>query len=340
MIRIRCKAGDLVEVRSVAEVLATLDDRGCYQNFPFQPEMLQYCGKQFRVYRSAHKICDSTYYKDGRILEDAVFLEDLRCDGSAHDGCQAKCSFMFKLAWLKPVSPARDWQMPPPPPPVPGRDAAWLQATTRRVNADGETIYRCQTTDYLDATVAYKPSNTAVLWADLRSGNVGIGQMLRAQLLLQLWHITEARIPPWSLWNRLYISLHRFFYGTRSPHVHGRIPKGSPTPDVRIGLQEGDLVKVRPIEEVEPTLSVGNRNRGLSFNPEMSPYCGGTYRVERRVTRIIDERRFTMLEMKNPCIMLEGVVCKARYHPEAILCPKRVPQYFREAWLEKVDGRS
>lgn len=340
MIPIRCKAGDLVEVRSAAEILATLDDRGCLDNFPFQPEMLAFCGKQFRVYRSAHKICDSTYYKDGRILLDAVFLEDLRCDGSAHDGCQAKCSFMFKLAWLKPVAPARDWGLPASPPPVPGRDAAWLAGTTRRTNEQGQTIYRCQTTDYLDATVAYKPSNLQVLLADLRSGNVSLGAMLRAQLLLNVWHISVRTRFLWRFWNGLYATLHRFFYGTESPHISGTIPKGAPTPDVRLDLNEGETVRVRPLAQIQPTINVANRNRGLSFNPEMSPYCGGEYKVERRVTRIIDERNFTMLDLKNPCIMLEGVVCKARYHPEAILCPKRVPQYFREAWLERVDDRS
>ncbi len=30
-------------------------------------------------------------------------------------------------------------------------------------------------------------------------------------------------------------------------------------------------------------------NRGLSFDPEMLPYCGTTRRVERRVDRIIDD---------------------------------------------------
>jgi len=338
MIPIRCKAGDLVEVRSAAEILATLDERGCLDNMPFMPEMLPLCGRQFRVYRSAHKICDSTYYKDGRILEDAVFLEDLRCDGSGHDGCQAKCSLFFKLAWLKPIAPMRRWGLPPPPPPRPERGAAWLAATTRRSNDEGETIYRCQTTDYLDATRPFKPSNVAVFIADLRSRNVGVGELARALLLLNVWHVVTRTRILWSFWFRLYGALHRFFYGTESPHVDGTIPKGSPTPDVRVGVKEGEWVRVRPLSEIQPTLNVANRNRGLSFNPEMSPYCGGTYKVERRVTRIIDERKFTMLDMKNPCIMLEGVHCMARYHPEALLCPKRVPQYFREAWLERVDG--
>ena len=32
-----------------------------------------------------------------------MLLEDLRCDGSAHDGCQAECRVFWKEAWLKRV---------------------------------------------------------------------------------------------------------------------------------------------------------------------------------------------------------------------------------------------
>ena len=246
MIPIRCQAGDLVEVRSAEEILATLDDRGCLDNMPFMPEMLALCGRSFSIYRNAHKICDSTYYKDGRYLPDSVFLEDLRCDGSAHDGCQAKCSIFFKLAWLKPVSPMRDWGMPAPPALKPGRDSAWLQVTTRRSNDQGETIYRCQTTDYLDASQPIKPLDLKMLVADLRTGNVGIGEMARAILLLLVWRISVNTRVLWSFWNKSYAGLHRFFYGTESPHISGTIPLGSPTPDVRLNVRRASMCGCGP----------------------------------------------------------------------------------------------
>ena len=37
-----------------------------------------------------------------RSMKNAVFLEGLRCDGSAHGGCQRGCLFFWKEAWLKP----------------------------------------------------------------------------------------------------------------------------------------------------------------------------------------------------------------------------------------------
>ena len=51
------------------------------------------------------------------------------------------------------------------------------------------------------------------------------------------------------------------------------------------------------------------RNRGLWFDREMLPFCGGTYRVRQRVTRIIDEHDGRLLELNRDCVTLEGVVC-------------------------------
>ena len=47
--------GELVEVLSEAEILATLDEKGTFEKLPFMPEMLKFCGKQFRVSRQAFK---------------------------------------------------------------------------------------------------------------------------------------------------------------------------------------------------------------------------------------------------------------------------------------------
>ena len=78
------RAGDLVEVRSKEEILATLDDHGCLEGMPFMPEMLRFCGKRFPVRAAVHKTCD-TAKKMGtaRRVSAAVHLADLRCDGWA-----------------------------------------------------------------------------------------------------------------------------------------------------------------------------------------------------------------------------------------------------------------
>jgi hypothetical protein len=75
-------AGDGVEVRSVEEILATLDDRGSLDAPPFMPEVLQYCGRRFRVVKSAHKTGDTILTARNRRMKNAVHLEGLRCDGT------------------------------------------------------------------------------------------------------------------------------------------------------------------------------------------------------------------------------------------------------------------
>ena len=43
------RRGDLVEVKSPGEVLATLDERGALEDLPFMPEMAALCDRRFVV---------------------------------------------------------------------------------------------------------------------------------------------------------------------------------------------------------------------------------------------------------------------------------------------------
>src|SRR5512139_3017812 len=99
------KVGDWVEVRSEAEILATLDERGELENLPFMPEMVKYCGQRLTVHKVAHKLCDTVSGNGGlRRMNNAVHLTAARCDGSAHGGCQTACSMYWKEAWLRRVA--------------------------------------------------------------------------------------------------------------------------------------------------------------------------------------------------------------------------------------------
>ena len=53
------RAGDWVEVRTKDEILRSLDKNGRLQELPFMPQMFGYCGKRFKVYKRAHKTCDT-----------------------------------------------------------------------------------------------------------------------------------------------------------------------------------------------------------------------------------------------------------------------------------------
>src|SRR5690348_4546059 len=100
---LRLRPGETVEVRSEAEILRTLDSQGRLDALPFMPEMLEYCGKQFKVYKRSDKTCDTINNTGSRRMWNTVHLEDLRCNGAAHGGCQARCLFFWKEAWLKRV---------------------------------------------------------------------------------------------------------------------------------------------------------------------------------------------------------------------------------------------
>jgi hypothetical protein len=136
-----------------------------------------------------------------------------------------------------------------------------------------------------------------------------------------------------SVW--LYARIHRLLTGRPDPYREGLIPKGVPTPEEKLDLQPGELVEVKSHDEILQTVNAELKNRGLAYNTEMTPVCGGKFRVAQRITRIIEEKSGRLITMKNPCITLEGVYCQALYTHYSLLCSRRVTPYFREAWLRR-----
>src|SRR3954449_2719751 len=96
-------ADEWVQVKSKEEILATLDANGRLDELPFMPEMLKYCGARVKVGKRAHKTCDPALGIGGRKMANTVHLSNIRCNGSAHDGCEAGCLIFWKEAWLKRI---------------------------------------------------------------------------------------------------------------------------------------------------------------------------------------------------------------------------------------------
>src|SRR4029450_7928216 len=88
--RLGLRIGEVVEVRSHAEILATLDERGELDSLPFMPEMLQFCGQRYTVAKRASKLCDTITWSGMRRMEDAVHLTGVRSEGSGHGGWQGR----------------------------------------------------------------------------------------------------------------------------------------------------------------------------------------------------------------------------------------------------------
>ena len=162
--------GDVVEVKAPAEILATLDATGALEELPFMPEMTVFCGRRFVVERRAERVCDTVAYSGARRAPRTVLLADLRCDGSAHGGCQADCLFFWKDAWLKPAPGPGGT---PGSAPDPGVEQRLARAAATTAPGEAEPTYACQTTRLFDATSPLPTWSPAQYLADVRSGNEG-----------------------------------------------------------------------------------------------------------------------------------------------------------------------
>lgn len=336
----KLRVGDWVEVRCAEEILQTLDSNGQLEGMPFMPEMLQFCGRRFRVYKRAHKTCDTVFPIRGRRVKRAVHLET-RCDGSAHGGCQAGCLIFWKEAWLKPVNgPAGEHDLVGLTS-APGRESAVSSPSTSLLTNillpdEQQPRYVCQATQLPYAT-------SRLEWWDLRqyvedyiSGNVGLKRIVQGLAYSAYYNLSTAGIGLGRPLRWLYNTINMPIRGTLFPRSRGSIPEGAPTPTASLNLQPGELVRIKSHKEILATLNTNNFNRGMFWDAEMVPYCGKTYRVLRSVNQIIDEKTGKMRFMKNPCIILDSVICNSRYSYCRMFCPRSIYSYWREIWLERV----
>jgi hypothetical protein len=135
----------------------------------------------------------------------------------------------------------------------------------------------------------------------------------------------------------LYDSFQRLRGGRPFPVGGGPIDRGQPTPAETLGLQPGDWVEVKTAEEIRATLNRDGFNRGMRFDVEMLMFCGGRFRVQQRVERLINEQTGKMMQTKSSCIQLENVYCRAECSAMRLGCPRAIKSYWREIWLRRVD---
>jgi hypothetical protein len=271
------------------------------------------------VERRAERVCDTIHYTGSRRPLHTVYLADLRCDGSAHGGCQAECRFFWKEDWLRKVTPESKAGGPAAPSDVEALVARTARGVkrTREVEGRAEERWRCQATELPTATEHIKLWDPRGYLREISTGNVDLGHFLRvtARAIVQepmrkLGLIPEVHLP-----------------GTRT----------KPATDPPLGLQPGDLVRVKSKEEIAATLNPQGRSKGLWFDREMMPYCGGTYRVRRRVSHFINDQDGKMIELKSDCVTLEGVVCSGDLSLRRWFCGRAIFPYWRESWLRRVD---
>jgi hypothetical protein len=310
------RPGDVVEVRSRAEILATLDEDGSLDSMPFMPEMARYAGRRYTVSRRVDKICDTIAGTGSRRMHATVYLDDLRCDGSGHGGCQAGCRIYWREAWLRRVDVHAG-----PSAEADENAVAELervaQAGARTVREEGEDeVWRCQATEAFKASGVLKTSNLPQYWREATNGNYGllrfIPLLVRGFVMEVLFRLGRLKGLPLS-------------------------GPGTDTAPAGLDLQPGELVRVRSQEEIAATLDEAGHNRALSFDREMIPFCGRTFRVKDRVQLLIDDRTGRMMKIPKDCVILDGAVCSGERSTGRWFCPRQIYPYWREAWVERVE---
>lgn len=302
--------GDLVRIRPLPEILATLDAQGTLGGMPFQPEMMAFCGREARVFRCLDKIYDYGRTKHMRRLDGCVMLSKLRCNGSAHDGCEADCYLIWKTEWLQHArAPRADVA------PAAAVDVARISEAVAAGTRQGE-VFRCQFTQLHGCTQEYPKGSLGRDLIPWLSGNYSA----------KAWWV--------AMLTRIFNGVQRRRGGIGFPP---QPPVGEHLAMEPTHLAVGERVTVLPLEEIARTLNSQGKNKGLWFDVEMVKHCRQEYRVSARVQKIIDDATGQVRFMKTPCIMLETVDSTGEgLHFNA----QHDPIFWRESWLRRTDSPS
>jgi hypothetical protein len=210
----------------------------------------------------------------------------------------------WKAAWLRPAGPAGSID--------PVAEAQALKRLAALPTRNGD-VYSCQSTQLEAATHPLPHLHLKQLVKEVRSGDLPasglVGIVLRAGV------------------NRLRASVGRPELGL----IVGRTARASKG---ELGLKAGDWVRIKSQEEVRGALDATSRNRGLSFEPEMTRYLGSVHRVAQVVDRIVDEQTGKMVNLDRT-VVLDQVYCQGLCNKA---CPRKNPLFWREAWLERVEA--
>jgi hypothetical protein len=300
----RLSPGDQVEVKSPMEILATLDLAGTLNKLPFMPEMAQFCGKRFQVSQRVMKTC---YYGSSSGMrtfatDDVVILDNVRCSGINHDGCQKACAIFWREAWLRRVENPCVQKSPS------GEGDDRLRSRLKTMT--GPTIYFCQASEILNATRELSRwERFGKCISDVRAGNCGVGQMAVRIGIWLFWRIRRALLGP-----------------------YGRGVNRS-TPAESLNLRSGDMVLVKPMARITESLNEQAYNRGLFFTPAMRQLCNQEHRVEAKIEKIIVDGTGEMRQLRNT-VFLEGSLCGCSCVAFGG-CPRGEFAYWRDIWLRR-----
>jgi hypothetical protein len=108
---------------------------------------------------------------------------------------------------------------------------------------------------------------------------------------------------------------------------------------VNVSLKAGDWVEVRSQAEIAGSLGPEGTVDGLPFMPEMLPYCGKRFRVQRFARKACIEYPGLTYRIRQfrdeDIVILEGLRCSGLDHDG---CGRACVLFWKLSWLRKVDS--
>ena len=100
------REGDVVRVRSKSDVLSSVDTPNKFLESLFVDQILDYCGKQFKVYKILYHYFDEHKYRMFKVIEPLYILDGLICygeDDMFEVKCNRSCYMFLHDTWLEKV---------------------------------------------------------------------------------------------------------------------------------------------------------------------------------------------------------------------------------------------
>ena len=294
---------DHVRVKSLDAIRATLDHQSCLDGLPFMKEMEEFCGQPAQVYRILDKVYDYGRSRLMRRLDNAVLLVGLRCNGSAHGGCEAACYLIWKAEWLEPLSSTELPKL--------GTEGS---KPDPEIEVMAGATYSCQYTQLTSASRPQAALSAHALLGPMVVGNVSLGAFLTFALT--------------GVFNAFQRKRGGVDYPAMPAPGSDRTIAGAP-------LNQGDWVRVKTSVEIARTLDKNSKNKGLWFDRDMLKFCGQDFQVRGKVRQIVDITSLAMIPMKTPCIVLETVHFTGEFQGFG---EQHDYLYWREAWLQPISA--
>ncbi len=98
--------GELVEVRPLAEIEATLNHDNKNRGLSFDRESIRYVGRQARVLRRVDRIIDEATGRMNHLGSDCLIIDGFICEGDYHELCPRSGFPYWREIWLRRVEAA------------------------------------------------------------------------------------------------------------------------------------------------------------------------------------------------------------------------------------------